>query len=481
MTAKRHSEAGVRAVVLAAGHGKRMKSTCPKVLHDILGKAVITRVLDALDALNFEHVHVVVGHQAQRVKDYLAKVPPKSSYDTHLQEPQLGTGHALQQVAPALKDFKGTLLVTVGDTPVLTEQTLQSFLEHHQNTASAISLMSFIVKEEHSYGRILRKADNSVLGIVEDKDASPQEKQIQEVNAAIYCLEWEKVKQGLDSLSNNNKQGEYYLTDLVGWAVKENLPVTAFVVEDSQELMGINSRLDLAQAIEVLRDRVAMKLATESGVTLVDPKSTWISPEVVIGPDTVIYPGCYLTGCVEIGSECRIGPNTQIDGPTKIGDCTTVISSLVTASRIGDNCRVGPFAHVREGANIQNTVRIGNFVEIKKSGIADNTNVSHLSYIGDSMLGAHVNIGAGTITANYDHVTKAKSSTVIKDGASTGCNSVLVAPIEIGQEAVVAAGSVVTKAVPDYALAVGRARQEIKENWASNKKRKVERERAQVK
>lgn len=465
------SKAPFRAVVLAAGQGKRMKSSRAKVLHEVLGKPIITRIMDALDRLDVEKIHVVVGHQAEQVQQYLNDNPPRRAFATHLQSPQLGTGHALQQVVPDLGSFKGTLLVTVGDTPLLSAATLGELIARHQADKAAVSLLTAKVDDPKKYGRIVRDKDGNVTGIVEDKDATDEQKKILEVNPAIYCFEWPLISKGLESLRNDNQQKEYYLTDLIAWARQENLVISSSVVKDWREVIGINNRLELTEAMRLMRDKVVSHLALESGVTIVDPENTWIAPEVEIGEDSTVLPGCYLMGDVKFGRECVIGPHTVTKGSVVVGDRTTVAQSLVVNTEIGNDCRVGPYAHLREHATVADNCRVGNFVEVKKSNIGNKTNVSHLSYIGDADLGSRVNIGAGTITANYDHMTKIKSRTVIADGASTGSNSVLVAPITLGVEAVVAAGTVATKDVPDGALAVGRARQENKDGWANKRKK----------
>ncbi|MBI4532446.1 MAG: bifunctional UDP-N-acetylglucosamine diphosphorylase/glucosamine-1-phosphate N-acetyltransferase GlmU [Candidatus Melainabacteria bacterium] len=460
-----------RAVVLAAGHGKRMKSNYPKVLHKIAGRAIIARITDALDKLELEHVHVVVGHGAKEVEEFLVGHPPKTSWSVHLQEPQLGTGHALMQVVPALTSFVGVLLVTVADTPLIQPQTLKLLLNTHVKQQAALSLLTTIVPDAKNYGRIIRNQQGLVVQIVEDKDADSQQKEVKEINPAIYCLEWPQVLSGLQSLTNNNKGQEYYLTDLIEWAVASNLCVATAVADNWREVAGVNSRSELAEACRLLNDRVLTSLATESGVTVVDPQSTWIAPEVSVGSDTIILPGCYLTGDIKIGRSCVIGPHTVMEGPLRVGDYSKVVLSLITGSEVGAYCRVGPFAHLREGVLIRDDVRVGNFVEVKKSMVGPNTNISHLSYVGNATIGAKVNIGAGTITANYDHITGLKAETVIGDEAATGSNSVLVAPVVVGAGSVVAAGTVVTRDVPDGALAVGRAHLEVKACWADRKRR----------
>jgi bifunctional UDP-N-acetylglucosamine pyrophosphorylase/glucosamine-1-phosphate N-acetyltransferase len=469
MTTERNSK--TRAVVLAAGQGKRMKTTRAKVLHEVLGKPILTRILGALDKLGLEKIHVVIGHEGEQIIDFLSKHPPATPYETHWQKPQLGTGHALQQVTAELPSFNGTLLVTVGDAPLVTPSTLSDLLSMHHNEKAAATLLTTCVDDPKNYGRIVRDSGGKISAIVEDKDASEEQKGIREINPAIYCFAWPLMEKGLNSLKNDNRQKEYYLTDLIRWAHDQKLPLSGLVAEDWREVSAVNSRQELADVVELMRDRVVEHLLRE-GVTIVDPKQTWIAPEVEIGPDTMVLPGCYLTGDVKIGGGCQIGPHTVITGPVRIGDRTSVIQSHVVNSTIGSDCRVGPFAHMREHAEIDDHCRVGNFVEIKKSTIGSSTNVSHLSYVGDATLGSKVNIGAGTITANYDHYTGKKQRTTIEDGASTGSNSVLVAPISIGKESSVAAGTVANKNVPDGALAVGRVRQENKEGWAQRKRSK---------
>lgn len=459
--------------MLAAGQGKRMKSCLPKVLHPVLGKPILRRVLDALDGLGLEHIHLVVGHMAAEVESYLAGSPPLTPFTCHRQEPQLGTGHALMQVAPALSSFAGTVVVTPADTPLITGATLAGLLESHRRKMATASLITTFVADAKSYGRIVRAENGRIVRIVEDRDASLEEKDIREINPAFYCFQWPEVESGLSSLSNDNKQGEYYLTDLIGWAVGSGQTIADSLAPDWREVAGVNSRLELSEACRLMSQRTIERLSEEAGVTVIDPLNTWIAPEVTAGRDTTIFPGCYLTGDIEIGAGAKIGPHTVIEGPASVGDGSTVVQSLIVASAIGDSCRVGPFAHLREGVVLADSVRVGNFVEVKKSEIGPCTNVSHLSYVGDATLGQGVNIGAGTITANYDHISKVKSRTVIADGASTGSNSVLVAPVTIGPEAVVAASTAVTRDVPAGALAVGRARMEIREGWAESRKRKL--------
>ncbi|MBR1908741.1 bifunctional N-acetylglucosamine-1-phosphate uridyltransferase/glucosamine-1-phosphate acetyltransferase [bacterium] len=411
----------IKSIILAAGKGTRMKSDKPKVLHEIFDKTLLGYVLDAVNGTGkVDESFVIVGHQAEVVDEYV-----KSNYEnakTILQTPQLGTGHAVSMACPELEDFDGEVIILCGDTPLITSNTLEAFIKSHKNNFAHITVMTANFDNPKNYGRIIRNIDGSVKAIVEEKDATEKEKQIQEVNAGIYCLNWQKVKKAFSELKSNNAQGEYYLTDIIAWGTKKNLNVQAYTLKDNNEILGINSKIQLAEASKILNNR-SLKRLMNDGITIIDPENTWISPETNIDTDTIIYPNTFITGKNEIGK----------------------------------NCKIGPFSHIRGGCKIGNNVRIGNFVEIKKSEIKDNTNVSHLSYIGDSELGSHVNIGAGTITANYNPITKVKSKTVIKDNANTGSNSVLVAPLTVEEGGFVAAGTTVTKDVEEKSLAISRA------------------------
>lgn len=418
----------INAIVLAAGKGTRMKSDTSKVLHKIFDKTLLGYVLDAIEnTKSVQKSFVIVGHQAEAVDDFV-----KSNYKnamTVLQTPQLGTGHAVSMVCPQLEDFDGEIIILCGDTPLITSKTLKDFLEFHQNNHSDLTVMSAIFENPTNYGRIVRNG-NKVCAIVEEKDASAEQKSIKEVNAGIYCLNWQKVKPAFSQLQSNNAQGEYYLTDIIAWGVKNNLNTNAYILEDNEEIFGINSKLHLAQATKMLNKKTVEK-HLENGVTIVDPDSTWISVDTKIGADTIIYPNTYITG----------------------------------KNIIGSNCLIGPFAHIRGDVELKDRVKIGNFVEVKKATIESDTNACHLTYIGDSEIGSGTNIGAGTITANYNHFTKIKSKTVIKSGVSIGSNSVLVAPVQIGENACVGAGTVVTKDIEAQALAVARAPMKTIENY----------------
>jgi len=419
----------IKSIILAAGKGTRMKSDTPKVLHTIFDKTLVSYVIDSVNKTGLvDENFIIVGHQADKVEAYISE--KHSNSRCILQSPQLGTGHAVSMALPYLDDYEGLILILCGDTPLITETTLKEFIEYHQKEKSDLTVMSAIYDNPTNYGRIVRNDDNTVNSIVEEKDASLEIKSIKEVNAGIYCIDWKKIKPAFSQLKTNNAQGEYYLTDIVKWANENLLKVNAYILKNNEEIFGINSKVHLAEASKILNRRTINK-HLENGVTIVDPDNTWISPETNIEPDTIIYPSCYING-----------KNT-----------------------IGRNCKIGPFAHIRGDVVIEDNVKIGNFVEVKKTLIKSNTNVCHLSYVGDSEIGEHVNIGAGTITANYNPLTKEKSKTIIANDVKIGSNSVLVAPVEIKEGANVAALSVITKDIPSWSLAITRTPLKILENW----------------
>lgn len=418
----------IKAVILAAGKGTRMKSeTTPKVLHEIMGKTLLGYVLDNVKNFVSEEF-VIVGHHAQEVENFV-----KNNYTdarTVLQTPQLGTGHAVSMVCPYLENFDGVVLILCGDTPLIKEETLKEFVNFHLAQNSDLTVMSTIFDNPANYGRIIRDKDNSLKCIVEEKDATLEQKAVKEVNAGIYCLNWGKVKSAFSQLKTNNAQGEYYLTDIIAWGKEQKLNVNAYILQDSNEIYGINSRINLAQAGKIMNKRNLEKYM-QNGVTIVDPDSTWISEDTEIGQDTIIYPSTYIEG----------------------------------KNKIGKNCKIGPCAHLRGGVEVCDNVKVGNFVEVKKSRISSNTNVGHLSYIGDSELGEHVNIGAGTITANYNPITKTKSKTILKDNVKVGSNSVLVAPVTVEEGANIGAGGIITKNIPSWALAITRSPLKVIADW----------------
>lgn len=460
-----------KAVLLAAGKGTRMKSRTPKVLHEIMGKTLLERVLKTIEPIDFSETFVIVGHQADVVEESLEQLN-REDIKCVLQEPQLGTGHAVFQAYDHLKDFNGTLVILCADTPLLMEETISKLLEYHESSQSSVSVLSAKLDSPTGYGRIVRDDDGNVQKIIEEKDASTKQKQINEINAGVYCIEWEDVSQAFFDLSSNNAQCEYYLTDIVEWASKKGLKVQAHCLTDEEEIFGVNSRVHLAEAAAILNKRIIENLLTE-GVTIVDPGSTWISPETHIEPDCTILPGCYIEGENYFAKECVIGPNVYIKGNVDLGENTTVTMSKLSDVVAGENCQIGPFANLRNKVVLADNVRIGNFVEVKNTTISHETNAAHLAYLGDAEIGSDVNVGAGTITANYDSLKKIKNKTVIKDNVKIGSNSVLVAPVTINEGANVAAGSVITKDVPENSLAIARGKQSVIENWVEKKKKQI--------
>ena len=419
----------IKSIILAAGKGTRMKSDTPKVLHTIFDKTLVGYVIDAVNNTGLaDENFVIVGHQAERVEEYI-----NENYDNAkcvLQSPQLGTGHAVSMALPYLKDFDGEVIILCGDTPLITSETIKEFVEYHRDNKSDLTVMSAIFENPTNYGRIIRNQDGSLNSIVEEKDATPEQKAVKEINAGIYCINWAKIKPAFNELTSNNAQGEYYLTDIIKWGNEKNLSVNAYTLKNNEEIFGINSKTHLAEATKMLNNKIVQK-HLDNGVQIIDPATTWISPETEIGADTIIYPSCYING----------------------------------KNKIGKHCKIGPFAHLRGDVVLEDYVKIGNFVEVKKTTIKSHTNACHLTYLGDSEIGSNVNIGAGTITANYNPLTKVKSKTIIKDNVKIGSNSVLVAPVTIEEGANVGAVGIITKNIPEWSLAITRSPLKLIEGW----------------
>ncbi|MBC7324289.1 MAG: bifunctional UDP-N-acetylglucosamine diphosphorylase/glucosamine-1-phosphate N-acetyltransferase GlmU [Moorella sp. (in: Bacteria)] len=437
------------AVILAAGQGKRMHSRLPKVLHRIAGRSLVEHVLAATREAGISESVVVVGHGAEEVKAVLG---PALTYA--LQEQQLGTGHALARAREAAGQA-ATLLVLCGDTPLIRATTLARLVEHHRATGAAVTLLTARVKDPAGYGRVVRDEYSRVRAIVEDRDASPAEKAINEINTGFYCFATSFLWPALARLQPDNSQGEYYLTDVVTMAVNADLPVEAVVSEEPGEVLGVNDRVQLAEARAVLQRRINTALML-GGVTIVDPQATYIDATVSVGVDTIIYPGTFLEGYTIIGAGCQVGPGTTIRD-SQVGDGSTLLHAVILESTIGPGCQVGPFAYLRPGTILEAGVKVGDFVEIKACRIGGGSKVPHLTYLGDTTVGREVNIGAGTITCNYDG--RRKWPTVIEDGAFIGSNTNLVAPVKVGAGALVGAGSTITRDVPAGALALARQRQ----------------------
>lgn len=447
----------VAVAVLAAGKGSRMKSSLPKVLHPLGSKSLVQRVLDGASSLNPSQRIVIVGYQGDRVRETLTQTPGGNTIEFVEQTQQLGTGHAVQQVIPNLKDFDGDLLVLNGDVPLLRPSTLETLLQTHQKQQNAATILTAQFEDPTGYGRVFCDENNVVTEIVEHRDCSPEQRQNRRINAGIYCFRWADLAKALPQLSADNDQSEYYLTDVMAMMA----PVMAVDVADQQEILGINNRKQLAAAYAILQNRIKDDWMM-AGVTMVDPTSITIDDTVAIEPDVVIEPQTHLRGTTIIRTQAQVGPGCLIEN-SEIGEQVTVRYSVVSDSTVQANSRIGPYAHLRGNTAVGSQCRVGNFVEMKQATVGDRTNVAHLSYLGDATLGKTVNIGAGTITANYDGVNK--HHTTLGDRAKTGANSTLVAPITIGPDVTIAAGSTVTDDVSEDALVVARSRQVVKPGW----------------
>lgn len=444
------------AVILAAGQGTRMKSKLYKVLHPVCGKPMVQHVVDQISKLNIKQMVTVTGHGAEEVK---AQLGSQSEYV--LQEEQLGTAHAVIQTKELLGGKQGTTLVICGDTPLIKAETMEALFQYHTEKKAKVTVLTAQASDPTGYGRIVRNESGFVEKIVEHKDASDEERMITEINTGTYCFDNQALFDALDLVKNDNIQGEYYLPDVLEILKNKGEIVSAFKTSDFAETLGVNDRVALAEAEQTMKKRIN-KQHMQNGVTIIDPATTYIGADVEIGADTVILPGTMILGKTVIGSDCQIGPNSEIKD-CQIGNATVIRQSVSEDSQIGAHVKIGPFAHIRPKSDIHDDVKIGNFVEIKKAVFGKGSKASHLSYIGDAEVGSDVNIGCGSITVNYDG--KNKFLTKIEDGVFIGCNSNLVAPVTIGEGAYVAAGSTITEDVPGDALALGRARQVNKENY----------------
>ncbi|MDR3559921.1 MAG: bifunctional UDP-N-acetylglucosamine diphosphorylase/glucosamine-1-phosphate N-acetyltransferase GlmU [Negativicutes bacterium] len=454
--------AGFTAVILAAGKGTRMKSSLPKVLHQVGGKPMVEHVLTAAQKAGAVKNIMVIGFGADSVCE---TVGPQAEYV--VQAEQLGTGHAVMQAHAALAGFDGTIMILCGDTPLLRTELLVRLFDAHRQAGAAATVLTALLPDAHGYGRVIRDPQGKVVKIVEQKDASPAELAVNEINTGIYCFEARPLFDALAGITCENAQGEYYLTDVIGILVAKGDKVWAATAEDHRETLGINSRLQLAEAEKILRRRKLDELM-DNGVTVMDPDSTFIDAEVSIAPDTVIYPFTWLEGRTSIGTGCSVGPSTRI-ADTAVGDHATIHFTYAHECLIGNHVTVGPYVHLRPHTVLADGVKVGNFVEVKNTNVGSGSKIPHLSYVGDTDMGAGVNIGSGTITVNYDG--KHKHRTTIEDQAFIGCNTNLVAPVTVGQGAYVAAGSTITKNVPPGALGVARARQAVIEGWTDKHKR----------
>lgn len=451
------------AIVLAAGKGTRMKSKRHKVLHLVLGKPMVDHAVSNLERVGVQKIVTVIGYEAESVRVQL-----KDRVQYAVQTEQLGTGHAVMMAKHLLENLEGTTLVTYGDVPLLTEQTISNLFDYHQAQEAAITVLTALSSDPTGYGRIIRDDAGHVQRIVEQKDATPEEILVKEINTGVCCYDNKVLFKALEKINNKNSQGEYYLTDLVGIIRKMGLKVAAYMNQDFEETLGVNDRIQLAQAEKVLRKRIN-EWHMRNGVTIIDPENTYIEADVTIEQDVIIYPGTILKGATHVGEDSIIGANSQLSN-AQIGEGTVINASIITDSKIGNQTTVGPFSHIRMNTEIGDKARIGNFVEVKKSILKNEAKSAHLSYIGDALLGENVNMGCGSITVNYDG--KNKYRTVIGANTMIGCNVNLIAPVTVAPNAYLAAGSTITKDVPENALAIERSKQEIKEGYALKIKNK---------
>lgn len=450
-------------VILAAGQGTRMKSSKPKVLHEIAGRSLIQHVLATAEVVSPITTTVIVGHKAKSVQDHLGE---HHGLSFAVQEPQLGTAHALQQAEAALRGQSGTLVLLSGDVPLLSRRTLEALVRSHCGAQAAATVVTAVVDRPFGYGRIVRSKGH-IVRIVEERDASPAQRQIKEINSGIYAFDLAPLFDALRGISSSNAQGEYYLTDLIALYRRRKMVVDTILVDDPAEIRGINSRSELAEVSRLVRQKKNEELMA-AGVTLIDPATTYIDLDVEIMADTVIHPGAVIEGRTRIGAGCEIQGNVRIVD-SEIGDRVTINNfCVISGSRVAEGATVGPFAHLRPGNVVGEGAKVGNFVELKKTTLGTKAKASHLSYLGDATIGANVNVGAGTITCNYDGTSK--HQTVIEEGAFIGSDSQLIAPVRIGKGAYVAAGSSITEDVPEGALGIARGRQTNIQGWVAKKK-----------
>ena len=445
------------AVILAAGKGTRMRSKYPKVLHKVGGKPMLQHVIDAATAAGCKEKVIIVGHEAEMVEEMVG-----AQGTIALQAQQLGTGHAVMQAAAALKGFTGTVLILCGDTPLLEGEELKRFCQAHKESGAAATVLTAVMDDPFGYGRIIRDSQGNVQGIVEQKDATEEQKAVKEINTGIYCMECPLMFDVLATLTNNNAQGEYYLTDVLSKLNQSGQKVGGVSTDDSDMVMGINSRKQLSVAEGVMRQRILDKLM-DAGVTIMDPASTFIEAGVKIGRDTIIYPYTWLEGNTEIGEDCEIGPNSRLTN-VKVGSDNHLQFIYAHDCEVKNHVTAGPYVHLRPDTVISDHVKIGNYVEVKNSNVGTGSKLPHLTHIGDSDIGSGVNMGCGCITVNYDG--KKKHRTVVGDNAFVGCNTNLVAPVTVAANTYIGAGSTITKGVPENALGIARARQKNIEGWA---------------
>jgi bifunctional UDP-N-acetylglucosamine pyrophosphorylase/glucosamine-1-phosphate N-acetyltransferase len=461
--------ADVAAVVLAAGKSTRMRSKTPKALHPVCGHPLLVHILNALAEAGVSRRVVVVGHQADAVRAALDERFGAGAIEYAEQTEQKGTGHAAQMAEPLLARHAGTVLVVPGDTPLLSGDILAQLIAHHRERGAAATLLTTILPTDAgAYGRVLRDERGDVAGVVEARDATPQQLEVREINTSVYAFSGPHLFRALRDLRPDNAQGELYLTDVIGLLRSAGETVAALVSPDPDVVLGVNTRVELAEVSEKMRSRLLKGLML-SGVTVIDPATTYVEAGVTVGQDTVLYPGTYLLGQTVVGEDCVIGPNAHITD-ARLGDRVRARACFIEQAEVGDDCKIGPFAHLRPGTCLMAKVRVGNFVETKAATLHEGVAAGHLTYLGDAEIGARTNVGAGTITCNYDGVRKHR--TIVGADSFIGSHSTLVAPITVGSEAFTAAGSVITKEVPDGALAIARERQSVKEGWWAARRRR---------
>lgn len=449
------------SVILAAGMGTRMKSKMPKVLHKVCGKPLSKWVIDASKAAGADKVCAVVGHKAETVKEVLGNV-----CEFALQAEQKGTGHAVMQAIDVIKNSKGEVVILNGDTPLITAETINKAIEYHKNNDNQATVITAILDDATGYGRIVRDNDGSVLKIVEQKDASEEEKKINEVNSGMYVFDAQSLVYALDKITPNNAQGEYYLTDTLEILLSAGKKIGGYAISDNDEIRGINDRVQLNEAEKIMQKRIN-EYHMRNGVTMRNPESVYIEDGVEIGNDTEICQNVTIKSGTKIGSDCVIGSGSMLDRAV-IHDGVDVLSSVILESEVDEGTYVGPFAYIRPNCHVGKEVKVGDFVELKNSNIDDGTKISHLTYIGDSDVGKRVNFGCGTVTCNYDG--KKKYRTTIGDDCFVGCNTNFVSPINVGDGVYIAAGSTITEDIPENSLSIARARQVNKEGWKDKRK-----------
>lgn len=449
------------SVILAAGMGTRMKSKMPKVLHKVCGKPLSKWVIDASEAAGADKVCAVVGHKAETVKEVLGDV-----CEFALQAEQKGTGHAVMQAIDVIKNSKGEVVILNGDTPLITAETINKAIEYHKNNGNQATVITAILDDATGYGRIVRDNDGSVLKIVEQKDASKEEKKINEVNSGMYVFDAQSLVYALDKITPNNAQGEYYLTDTLEILLSAGKKIGGYAISDNDEIRGINDRVQLNEAEKIMQKRIN-EYHMRNGVTMRNPESVYIEDGVEIGNDTEICQNVTIKSSTKIGSDCVIGSGSMLDRAV-IHDGVDVLSSVILESEVDEGTHVGPFAYIRPNCHVGKEVKVGDFVELKNSNIDDGTKISHLTYIGDSDVGKRVNFGCGTVTCNYDG--KKKYRTTIGDDCFVGCNTNFVSPINVGDGVYIAAGSTITEDIPENSLSIARARQVNKEGWKDKRK-----------